>query len=129
VLGVTGIDNDYSLGTNTEINRWNQELPGMSRFVDEEIANSILNLDPELLSMAMADLLSEQELSALLERLNKLKQFLQPLKDTGKLLKPNEWTTAIAQGLLDEDKSYYSKMITENNKVKDRHWDGGNKDK
>ncbi len=126
VLGVTGIDNDYSFGTQTGVQRWNQELPGMSRFVDEDIANAILELDPELLRMVMMDLLTDGELNALLERLQKLKQFLKPLKDTGKLLKPNEWTPAISQGLLDEGKSYYSILITENNKAKGRHWDGNN---
>ncbi|MCA0454586.1 MAG: hypothetical protein LCI00_11500 [Chloroflexi bacterium] len=122
VLGVTGIDNDYSFGTNSGVSRWNQELPGMSRFVDEDIAKAILELDPELLRLAMMDLLTDTELNALLERLEKLKQFLKPLQDTGKLLKPHEWTPAISQGLLDEQKSYYSTMITENNKVKGRHW-------
>lgn len=124
VLGVTGIDNDYSFGTETNIKRWNQELPGMSRFVDEEIANAILNLDPELLRLAMMDLLSDSELDALLDRLQKLKQFLKPLHDTGKLLKPDEWTPAIAQGLLDEGKSHYSILVTEHNKAKGRHFQG-----
>ncbi len=126
VLGVTGIDNDYSFGTNTGISRWNQELPGISRYVDEDIAKAILELDPDLLRLAMMDLLTDDEINALLERLQKLKQFLKPLYDTGKLLKPNEWTPAIANGLLEEGKSYYSTLVTENNKVKGRHWDGGN---
>jgi len=127
VIGVTGIDNDYALGTNTKIEGKNQELPGMSRYVDEEMAKAILNLDPELLRMAMADLLTEAEIAALLERLQKLKTFLKPLHDNGQLLKPNQWTPAIAKGLLEERKdrfsgvnNYYGILINENNKTKGR---------
>ena len=127
VIGVTGIDNDYALGTSTKIEGKNQELPGMSRYVDEELAINILNLDPELLRMVMMDLLTEAEIAALLERLQKLQAFLKPLRDQGQLLKPNQWTPAIAKGLLEERKdkysgtqNYYGVLIDENNNSKGR---------
>lgn len=119
VIGIVGIDNDFSLGTNTDIEGKNQELPGISRYVDEELATAILNVDVEMLKALMADLLSEAEINALVERLRKLQAFLQPLKDNGQLLKPNQWTPAIAQNLLDEKaegktvtKSYYSQFVS-----------------
>ncbi len=102
VIGVTGIDNDLAMGTNDKIEIRNNELPGMSRYVDEELANAILNLDAEILKALMADLLSPDEITALLSRLKKLQAFLQPLKDQNQLLKPNQWTAAMAQNLLDE---------------------------
>ena len=118
VVGIVGIDNDFSLGTNTDVEGKNQELPGLSRYVDEELANAILNLDVEMLKSLMYDLLSEAEINALVERLHKLQVFLKPLKDNGQLLKSNQWTTAIAQNLLDEKmegdsvpKSYYAQFV------------------
>ncbi len=119
VMGIVGIDNDFSLGTNTDVEGKNQELPGISRYVDEELANAILNVDVEMLKALMYDLLSESEINALVERLHKLQAFLKPLKDKGELLKPNQWTTAIAQNLLDEKrpgnsvtKSYYAQFVS-----------------
>jgi hypothetical protein len=118
VLGVTGIDNDLSMGTNDRNDSRQMELPGFSRYVDEELANAILNLDPEILASLMGDLLSKDEITALLSRLKKLQAFLKPLKDQNQLLKPNQWTAAIAQNLLVEtppkslsSKNYYSQFV------------------
>ncbi len=118
VLGVTGIDNDLSMGTNDRNETRQMELPGFSRYVDEELANAILNLDPEILASLMGDLLSKDEIAALLSRLKKLQAFLKPLKDQNQLLKPNQWTAAIAQNLLVETppkslskKSYYAQFV------------------
>lgn len=118
VVGIVGIDNDFSMGTNVNIEGRNQQLPGMSRYVDEELATAILNLDVEILKSLMADLLSEAEIAALITRLQKLQAFLKPLKDGNHLLKPDQWTPAIAKNLLDEKipgksvtKSYYGQFV------------------
>lgn len=108
VIGITGIDNDFSMGTKTNFEKRRQELPGISRYVDEEMANKILTIDLDLVKLVMADLLSQAEIDALVERFTKLRAALQPLKDGGKLLKPDQWDDAVTKGLLDEDKSYFS---------------------
>lgn len=120
VIGLVGIDNDFSMGTSVNVEGRNQELPGISRYVDEELANAILKLDIEMLKALMQDLLSEAEIGALVSRVKKLQEFLKPLKDQGKLIKPNEWDSAMAKNLLAEKipgksipKNYYSMLVEE----------------
>ena len=101
-----------------EIQSFIESFDRLGYVVDEELATAILNLDIEILRALMADLLSEDEITALLSRLKKLQAFLQPLKDGGQLLKPNQWTAAIAQNLLVEKppktataKNYYGQFV------------------
>ena len=61
----------------------------------------ILDLDPQMLDWALGDLLSEEELAALKERLAKLKIFLRDLKARNKLIQPNQWNAMTAKGMLD----------------------------
>jgi hypothetical protein len=107
VTGITGIDNDFALGTNTDLSKRYQELPGISRYVDEELALKILNIDLDLVRLVMVDLLSSAEIDALITRFDKMRQFLQPLKENGQLLKPDQWDDGVAKGLLEERKNYY----------------------
>jgi len=102
VIGITGIDNDFSLGTATDVNKRNDKLPALSKYADEEMAKAIINLDPELLRMVMADLLDDDEIAALITRLKTMQDFLKPLQARGELLKPDQWDAAMAQKLLDE---------------------------
>jgi len=118
VLGIVGIDNDFSLGTNIDIEGDNQELPGISRYVDKELAEAILDINVDMLKALMSDLLSESEINALIERLKKLQAFLKPLQEKDELLKPEQWTEAIARNLMEEKipgkevtKSYYSSFV------------------
>lgn len=60
---------------------------------------------------AMTGLLTPTEISVLLDRLTKLKAYLQNLKNQNLLLTRNQWNAASAQGLLTENASYYAEMI------------------
>lgn len=105
VTAITGIDNDLALGT-TASQKKTQQLPGFSRFVDRELAERVLALDLSLLPAVFADLLSPAEIAALISRFNMLRASLRD--KTTVLLKPAQWTDAVAQGLLDEKRSYWS---------------------
>ena len=73
---VTGIDNDMSFGTRTDVELRSKQYSGMSRYVDQELAQRIVQLDPKLIRAAMSDLLNKAELDALVVRLAKLKSHL-----------------------------------------------------
>lgn len=103
VQGVTGIDNDMAFGKVKGVEKRVKEYPGLSKYVDKELAVRILALKDEDLQDVMADLLSADEIEALLSRLHQLQEHLK--KDTTKLLEPGEWDAATAQGMLDERKS------------------------
>jgi hypothetical protein len=102
VIGLTGIDNDFSFGNRTELDKKTNTLPALSKYVDEEMATAIINLEPDVLKVAMADLLDEQEIAALITRLKTMQDFLRPLQARGELLKPGQWDAAMAKKLLDE---------------------------
>ncbi|MBZ0288924.1 MAG: hypothetical protein K8I30_15005, partial [Anaerolineae bacterium] len=104
LMGITGIDNDFAFGTGTDPNKRQQEMPGISRYVDKELAETIIALDPSLLEAVLSDLLPQREIDATIARLTKLQAELQ--SDLTNLLEPDEWT-AHAQDILNEKKSYY----------------------
>ncbi|MFC1961349.1 hypothetical protein ACFLYO_11655, partial [Chloroflexota bacterium] len=96
VIGVTGIDNDLSFGraVGNETNNFDgkfkaQELPGISRYVDKDMAQRIINLNPSLLHIAVGHLLSPDEMNALIQRLTLLQAALS--KAETKLLEPDQW--------------------------------------
>jgi hypothetical protein len=84
-------------------------FPGLSRFVDAEMARAILDLDPQMLDWALADLLSEAELVALKTRLELLQDYLKGIEK--ELLEPDMWNEATSKGMLDEKSSYYAEMV------------------
>ncbi len=92
VVSITGIDNDMSFGTETGIDKKLQEYPGLARYADKDMANKILNIDIELLKLAMGDLLNEQEIIAMIQRVGKLQDHLKTLQQNNQLLNPNDWT-------------------------------------
>mgnify|MGYP002402393167 CR=1 FL=1 len=114
VLGVTGIDNDMSFGKVKSVDKGRQEYPGLSRFVDKELADRILALRDEDLIAVMEDLLGPEEIDALLVRLHALQDHLK--RDKTRLLTPDQWNEATAKGMLDEHEGnddlsgYYGRM-------------------
>ncbi|WP_127587382.1 eCIS core domain-containing protein [Paenibacillus koleovorans] len=102
VTGVTGIDNDMAFSREEEVKIKDKAYPGLSKFVDKELAERIIALQDDDLKAIMEDLLSPSELTALLARLHKLQTHLQVLKGNNELLSPNEWNEATAMGLLEE---------------------------
>lgn len=106
VIGVKGIDNDLSFGERSETTRV-ASYPGISKFVDKEMADRILALRPEDLEAALGDLLSENEMAALIQRLANLQQHLQ----SATLLEPDEWNEVTAQAMMEEKSSYYNDLV------------------
>jgi hypothetical protein len=108
VTGITGIDNDFALGTATELGRRQQELPGMSRYVDAELAQKILNIDLGLVELVFTGLLSPAEIDALIQRFRTVQAHLRSISTM--LLPPGAWTDAVASGLADENRSYWADL-------------------
>jgi hypothetical protein len=105
VTGITGIDNDLSLGTTKTIDKRKQELPGLSRYVDKELAQKILDLDVNVLAVILADLLSSAEIDAIKARFQTLQTHLSDKKTH--LLDPAQWS-AVADDITNEGKSYWA---------------------
>jgi len=100
-----------AFGEKDDIKKRAKEFPGISQFVDKEMAERIMQLRPEHLEAALGDLLSPQEMQALISRLQKLQQHL----SSATLLEPEQWNEATAMMQLQEkfDKkggSYFADM-------------------
>ncbi|WP_337098454.1 eCIS core domain-containing protein [Paenibacillus sp. YIM B09110] len=106
VLGITGIDNDMSFGERTEVHKGSQEYPGLSRFVDKDLAERIIALQDDDLIFIVADLLSAAEVKALLTRLSLLKAHLKKLKSEGKLLDAGDWNKQTSDDQMEEKTNY-----------------------
>jgi hypothetical protein len=109
VTGLTGIDNDMSFGKERKNLDRVFNFPGISRFVDAELAERIIAVNPEDVKAAVSGLITDDEITALLERLNKLKTLLSDLKAQNKLLQPTDWNALTAQGLLEEKTNYFTR--------------------
>ncbi|MBC7811227.1 MAG: hypothetical protein H7175_08775, partial [Burkholderiales bacterium] len=116
VTQLTGIDNDMAFGKRRDNIDFQFNYPGISAFVDAELARRIIALKPQELVWLLDDLLDPDELAALITRLKKLQAFLLDLQTKKKLLEPNQWNAATAQGMFDEGSSYYANL---RNKRKD----------
>ena len=98
VTGVTGIDNDMSFGTRDSqelAEQGGRDLPRIGLYFDTDMAQRVLNLDPNLVSMALGDLLTPQEVGMTIERLEILKEHLAQAQSDGNLLQPNQWVQVL----------------------------------
>jgi hypothetical protein len=111
VIGFTGIDNDMAFGQfATDISRPIQEYPGISAVVDEDLAESILKLRPQDLADAMNGLLTMEEITSLLQRLDQLQKHLLQLKNDGKLVPRHTWGKEMVEALLKDKTNYYASL-------------------
>jgi len=97
IVNVTGIDNDMSFG-NRELHtkkQARQALPGVSKFVDKEMAQIILSIEPQMLRIILQGLLSIEDVNAAVLRLEQLQLQLNP--EIATLLEPHEWITHLNQ--------------------------------
>jgi hypothetical protein len=113
VTDLDAIDNDVSFGTSTVIDTGQNTaiytLPGLSQYVDKDLANKILEIDIELIKLAFSDLLSQNEIMALLTRFTKLQQHLQNLKENNQLLSIEQWNHAAT--LMDTNSKTYQRIL------------------
>jgi len=78
-------------------------LPGLAEFVDADLAERIMELDPEDLRAVLASLLDEQSVEGALSRLAQLKEALAVMEQEGKLLKPGQWDKLKKESLRKQD--------------------------
>lgn len=118
VTGITGIDNDMSFGTRDPqelAEQGGRELPRIGLYFDSDMAQRILNLDPNLVSMALGDLLTQQEIAMTIARLNILQEHLAQAQSDGKLLQPNQWVQALQTDAVNIGNSEYGNKVFRGN--------------
>lgn len=83
-LGIMGIDNDLSFGSRVRLDAKGRlmssgrtEDPEHIRFVSEDLADKIMDLNREKLEYAVGDLISKEQMDALELRTEKMKELIQ----------------------------------------------------
>lgn len=105
VTGLKGFDHDLSFGRKGDWDGYTHQLPGLAKYVDKELAQKIVTLNPEMLKWVMEGLLEPDVIEYLLERLDKLKAHL--LEHQDKWLNPNEWEQVMNRPDFKSDKKNY----------------------
>ena len=116
LAGVQGIDNDGAFGLNEEVSsskdasRSDRAIYDMDTgemtlpYMDENLAERILQLEPDMFRFALQDLLKHEEIEAVIKRLDRTKAAIRKTKQTqpNRLLKDNEWNDDTAQDLINQ---------------------------
>ena len=110
ITGLQGIDNDMSFG-NTNLNRWRGQMTPIRELnaIDEDVLQSLRELTPEQIEYTMGDLLSKQEVDAVIERRNQILEHVDAGK--AKIVKSDEWGEKTIP--LMEESSYYKEIKKE----------------
>ena len=104
VIGIVGIDNDLAFpespnkgntvagqGKWADVTTRYNEYGGVGIYFDWEMAETVLALDPADLAAVVADLLPQNAIAVLLQRLTSLKAEINTAKTANRLLTPNQW--------------------------------------
>jgi hypothetical protein len=104
VVGIVGIDNDLAFpespnkgntvagqGKWADVTQAYRAYPGVGIYFDWEMAETVLALDPADLAAVVADLLPQNAVAVLLQRLTSLKAEIATAKVANRLLTPNQW--------------------------------------
>ena len=116
LAGVQGIDNDAAFGLNEEVssvkdgNRKDRAIYDMDTgemtlpYMDGNLAERILQLEPDMLRFALQDLLKHKEIEAIIKRLERTKAAIRKTKQNqpNRLLKDDEWNDDTAQDLINQ---------------------------
>ena len=109
IVRLVGFDHDMAFGRR---GGWEsghtKEIPGLAEYVDRELAQRIVDLDPEMLRWVMQGLLEPDVIDFLLARLDKLKTHLREHID--KWLNPDQWETVMNSEQFKSDKSYINRV-------------------
>ena len=109
ITGLIGFDHDMSFGRSGEwVSGNTKEIPGLAKYVDRELAQRIVDLDPEMLAWVMQGLIEPDAIEYLLERLQKLQDHLRENMD--KWLNPTDWEGIMDTEDFKADKSYFNRL-------------------
>lgn len=106
-VSVTGIDSDYSFGTNVKdpnvlVDNEHAKIPGLPNVVDRDSYGQIQGLTDGELRSLIGDSLSDAEVDAAIGRLHAVQEHLQGLEQAGRVIEPNQWGTTLADDLLED---------------------------
>ena len=117
---VAGVDNDQCLGRNVHdpdtIRRGLHNTPGhgfrscgLPPVIDRDMARTFEQLTPEQVKDLIDDRLWPEEVDAIVDRLDKIKQHVQHLGQQGRIIEPDGWGFPTVAEATDFTNSYFAR--------------------
>ncbi len=108
IIGLQGIDGDLSFGDRADLlSRFQGQLSDMT-FIPDDLAQKINGLDEDTLRYAVGDLISENQIQAMMKRVENFKEHMNKNMVT---LGDKEWELKPLEGPLDERGKAYMKGL------------------
>lgn len=112
IRGVTGLENSTELdGLTGKLDMRMEELPPLARFLTEEQAKLMMDLEPEMFGIMLEDMLPPDQIE---EIVRSMKIFIKQLKMMvikGHILKRPRWDEARRRGMFNKDSASFDQVI------------------
>jgi hypothetical protein len=112
LLGVSGLQNSSEIDNITGLNNGHiDELPAIARFLTEDQAKLLMDIDPETFRIMLQDILPPQEVEDIIRALTVFLKQLKTVVIGGSIMKRPEWEEAKRRGMLDKDSSSFDQVL------------------
>jgi len=112
LLGVSGLENSSEIDNITQLNNGHiDEFPAIARFLTEDQAKLLMDVDPEMFRIMLEDMLPQQEVEQIVKALTAFLKQLKTMVVRGSVMKRPEWDEARRRGMLDKDSSSFDQVL------------------
>ena len=112
LLGVSGLENSSEIDNISQLNNAHiEELPAIARFITEDQAKLLMDVDPEMFRIMIEDVMPSQEVEEIIRALTAFTKQLKTLVIRGSVMKRPEWDEARRRGMLDKDSSSFDQVL------------------
>jgi len=112
LLGVTGLENSTELdGLAGKLDMQLEEYPALARFLTEEQAKMMMDLEPETFAVMLEDMLPQTQVEEITRSLEIFIKQLKIMVIKGHVLKRPRWEEARRRGMFDKDSSSFDQVL------------------
>ena len=112
LLGVSGLQNSSEIENITQLNNGHiDEYPAIARFLTQDQAKLLMDVDPETFRIMLDDILPPQEVEEIIRALTAFLKRLKTIVIRGHVMKRPEWEEAKRRGMLDKDSSSFDQVL------------------
>lgn len=112
ILGVTGLENSTELeGVAGKLDMRLEEYPALARFLTEEQAKLMMDIEPETFGIMLEDMLPPDQVEEIMRSLRVFIKQLKVMVIKGHVLKRPRWEEARRRGMFNKDSSSFDQVI------------------
>jgi len=113
ILGVTGLENSTELeGVAGKLDMRLEELPPLARFLTEEQAKLMMDIEPGTFAIMLGDLLPPDQIEEITRAIQIFVKQLKMMVMKGHILKRPRWEEARRRGMFNKDSASFDQVIT-----------------